>query len=90
VVRSEKFGEDARQQLEFSRGPDELVVDESTGVDFVFNLLEQERVLADLAKLHKLVRETRERIPFAAREPVRKRVFKINREGRTSWRSLQD
>ena len=53
-----KLGKNARQQLDFTRSTDELVVNETGWVDLVLDALKQERVLANLAKLHELIAQT--------------------------------
>jgi hypothetical protein len=55
VASREELGKNSREQLNFTRGTNELVVNETGRVDLVLNTLKQEWVLADLAKLHKLV-----------------------------------
>ena len=65
MISSEELGEDTGQELDLARASDELVVDHRARVDIVLNALEQERVLADLAQLHKLVAETLDTTRFA-------------------------
>ena len=67
VIGSEELGQDTGEQLDLARAADELVVDHRARVDLVLDALEQERVLADLAQLHKLVAETLDttRFPLA-------------------------
>jgi hypothetical protein len=55
VPSGKKLGKNARQQLDFTRSTDELVVDETGWVDLVLDALKQEWVLANLAKLHELI-----------------------------------
>jgi esterase/lipase superfamily enzyme len=43
------------QQLDLAGVADEFIVDETARVHLVFDTLEDERVLTDLAKLHQLV-----------------------------------
>jgi hypothetical protein len=58
VPSGEKLGKDARQQLDFTRSTDELVVNETGWVDLVLDAVEQEWVLANLAKLHEFIAQT--------------------------------
>jgi hypothetical protein len=66
MTSCEEFGKNAVQQFDLSRCPDELVVDISTGADLILDTLEQERMLTDLAQLHKLVAQTLDASRFPA------------------------
>jgi hypothetical protein len=58
VPCGKEFGEDARQKLDLTRRPDELIINHTARVDPVFDAFEQERVLTDLPELHKLIAKT--------------------------------
>ena len=58
MVRGEELRKDTREQLDLARRPNDEVVDVTTGVDIIFDTLEQERMLADLSQLHERVIET--------------------------------
>lgn len=55
MASSEELGKNPREQLNFTGGTHNLVVDEIARVELVLDILKQEWVLADLAELHKLV-----------------------------------
>jgi hypothetical protein len=58
VTSREELGKNAVKEFNLSRGTNNLFIDISTRTYPVLNALEQERMLANLPKLHKLVRET--------------------------------
>ena len=66
VTGGEELRQNAVEELDLARAPDEFVVDHGARVDLVFHALEQERVLADLPELHELVAETLDTTRFAA------------------------
>ena len=57
MVCGEKLGQDTREQLNLPGRANNLVIDHARGVDPVLHRLEQERMLADFAELHELVRQ---------------------------------
>ena len=58
MTRSEELGEDANEQFELARAPPNVMIDRTIWADPIFDTIEQERMLADLSELHKLVAET--------------------------------
>jgi hypothetical protein len=87
VASSEELGEDARQKLEFTGGTDELVIDETAGVDLILHTVEQERVLADLSKLHELVTQPFHASRFPVQSPTLARLS-IGKHVNTPFRVL--
>lgn len=61
----EKLGKNARQEFEFPRGTDNLVVDVTSGIYLVLDLFKEEGMLTDLTELHQLIGKPRECIPLA-------------------------
>ena len=57
MASCKELGKNSRKQLNFTGGTNELVVNETGRVHLVLDTVEQERVLADLAKLHELIAE---------------------------------
>jgi hypothetical protein len=57
VARSEELWQDASEEFHLAGRADDLFVDDAGGVYFVLDGIEEERVLADFAELHQLVRE---------------------------------
>jgi hypothetical protein len=55
MASCKELGKNPRKQLNFTGGTNKLVIDETGRVDLVLDTVEQERVLADLAKLHELI-----------------------------------
>ena len=70
MTGGEELRQNAVEELDPARAPDELVVDHGARVDLVFDALEQERVLADLPELHELVAETLDTFRFAIADAV--------------------
>ena len=66
MVRCEELRQNPVQELDLTRATDELVVDHRAGVDLVLDALKQERVLADLPELHKLVAQSLDTPRFPA------------------------
>ena len=79
VIGGEEFWKDTRQQLDFTRCTDKRVVNVATGIDVIFDALEQERVLTDLPQLHQLVAQTLDttRFPMIARLSLNARDEKM-------------
>jgi hypothetical protein len=53
-----ELGQNTSKEFYLASATNKLVVDHATGVHLVLHTLEEERVLADLSQLHKLVGET--------------------------------
>ena len=58
MTRSEELGEDANKQFGLARAPPNVMIDRTIRADPIFDAIEQERMLADLSELHKLIAET--------------------------------
>ena len=58
MAGGKEFWENMAQYLDFAGGHDELFINITSGVHLVFNTLEQEGMLTNLAELHELVAET--------------------------------
>ena len=65
MARSEEFGQDAVEELDFARGANDLVGDGAGWVDLLLDFFEEVGVLADLAQLHQRVVETLQTELFA-------------------------
>ncbi len=68
MASCKELAKNPRKQLNFTRGTNELVVDETGRVDLVLDTLEQEWVLTDLAKLHELVAQAFDTARFPLNE----------------------
>ena len=66
MASCKELGKNPIKQLNFTGGTNKLVVDETGRVDLVLDTVEQEGVLADLAKLHELIAQAFD----AARFPI--------------------
>ena len=44
--------------LKLARSADKFIINETARADFIFHTLKQERVLADLSKLHELITQS--------------------------------
>lgn len=60
-----KLGKNTRQEFKFTRCTNNLVINVTSGIDFVLDLLKKERMLADLTELHQFISESRECISLA-------------------------
>jgi hypothetical protein len=65
MVCGEELGENAVKQLDLARCADEHIVNHATRVHFVLDTFEQERMLTDLAQLHKFVGQAPHSCRFA-------------------------
>jgi len=68
MASCKELGKNPRKQLNFTGGTNKLVIDETGRVDLVLDALEQERVLADFAKLHELITQAFDTTRFAINE----------------------
>jgi hypothetical protein len=65
MVCGEEFGKNAMKQLKFTRRSYEPVIDQTAGIDIVFDTFKQERMLANFTELHQFISKACECITFA-------------------------
>ena len=63
---SEELGENSVQEFNLARSSNELLIYHATRTDVVLDTFEQERVLANLPKLHKFITEALDATRFSA------------------------
>jgi hypothetical protein len=65
MTSCKELGQDTIEEFHFPRRTDKRLVDKAPRVNLVFDTLKQERMLANLSQLHKLVAQTLDSSRFA-------------------------